>query len=420
MNQHSINPDLFRHNRNRFSRQMLSQSVAVFCSNDQISSNGESSLRFRQNPDLFYLTGITQPETVLVLSPGTAREGFEEVLFIRRPDHRDSRLLGTGLTAQEATEISNISQVCYLDELDGVLHQLILLASRIYVNTREDAHAYSDAAPRDLRFAERLMKQYPAHKYHRAQPILKQIGMVKSRPEIDLIARAAHLAHAGLMAAANYVQPGNTEYRVEAAATEAIIAGGAEALAHPVRIAAGASSLIFQYDANYATLPEEGMVQMQLGVRVHGYHASIARVVPLGQGMSPRQLEVYAEMLGLLETSISQLLPGTTLSECERTLRQAFERSAQTLGINSAVPGVHFPSTAYHHIGRNLFDPFDPYAPLQRGMVIVCGPALYLPTEGFGMQLRDLVLVTDEGPIHMTAQVPVDLAILEQMATVLV
>ena len=416
----NVTPDLFRYNRARFARQMLEHSVAVFCSNDQVSSNGELGVRFRQNPDLYYLSGITQPDTVLVLAPDTARSGYEEVLFIRRPDHRDTRLRGAGLTIAQASSHSGIARVCFLDELDAVLHELVLLASRIYVNAREDAHAYSDAAPRDLRFAERLMKQYPAHKYHRAQPILKSIGMVKSRPEVDLIARAAPLAHAGFMAAAAYVQPGNTEYRVEAAAAEAIIAGGADALAYPVRVASGEATLYPDYDANRATLGEEGLVQVQIGVRVSGYHATVARVFPLGQGLTARQREVYAALVELLARGTAQLLPGTTLSECERQLRASLEEVCKQLGIDDASAGTPFSAQVYHHVGRHVHDPHDAYAPLQRGMVIACGPAIYVSEEGFGMQLRDLVLVTDEGPVNLTAEVPLDLTEIEQMAGMLV
>ncbi len=416
----TITPELFRYNRARFARQMLEHSVAVFCSNDQVSSNGELGLRFRQNPDLFYLCGIAQPDTVLVLAPDTALVGSEELLFIRRPDHRDSRLRGAGLSLAQAAEMSGIQRVCYIDELDALLHELVLLASRIYVNAREDAFAYSDAAPRDLRFAERLMKQYPAHKYHRAQPILKSIGMVKSRPEVDLISRAAHLAHAGLVAAAAYALPGNTEYRVEAAAAEAVIAGGADALAFPVRVASGPATLYPDYDDNRATLGDEGLVQVQIGVRVSGYHASVARVLPLGQGLSERQREVYLALVGLLEFGIAQLLPGTTLSECERQFRLELAATCNQLGILDSSQVMPLGTPVYHHVGRHVLDPHDPYAPLQRGMVIACSPALYLHPEGFGMQLRDLVLVTDEGPVDLTAEVPLDLTEIEQLAGMLV
>ena len=416
----TITPDLFRHNRARFARQMLEQSVAVFCSNDQVTGNGDCGLRFRQNPDLFYLTGVTQPETVLVLAPGTAREGLEELLFIRRPDHRDARLRGGALTPETAAERSGIAAVRFVDELDGLLHELVLSSTRVYVNAREDALAYSEAGDRNLRFAERLMRQYPAHKYHRAQPILRTIGMVKSRPEVDLIARAAHLAHAGLLAAAPQVIPGSTEFRVEAAATEAIIAGGAQSLAHPVRVAGGERALYPEYDANEAALPDRGPVQVQIGVRVGGYHASIARVLPVGEGLDTRQQQVYERLQGLLATGIAQLLPGTTLAECERAMRRELSSACAALGLSGACAGQDFPLAVYHHVGRHLLDPHDPYAPLQRGMVVACGPALYLPGEGFGMQLRNVVLVTDEGPVDLTAAVPLELAEIEQLAGALV
>jgi len=398
---------------------MREDSIAVFFSNDLVSSNGETHQRYRQHPDLYFLTGITQPETVLVMAPNTAKQGFEEVLFIRRSDTRAARLRGPGIDLQQAAQLSGIQQVCFLDELDDHLHELVLLASRIYINSREDRHAYSEAAARDLRFAERLMRLYPAHKYHRAQPILKKIGMVKSAPEVGLIGKAIELAYEGLLAASREIRPGQTEQFIEAAVSRSVIAGGAQGLAHPIRVASGPMTLYPAYDNNTNTLQEGGLVQIQVGVVYAGYHASISRAFPVAGNFSPRQREVYRGVETCLQRAMSKLVPGTSLPECERQLQDHLVNALETLHVVNPQVGLHFPTESYSHIGRNLLDPFEAYAPLQSGMVVSCAPAIYLPEENFGLLLRNVVLVTDEGPVDLSAEIPTQSEAIEDMLAVL-
>lgn len=412
----AVDPALFARNRRRFAREMLEDSVAVFLANDLPSSNGAARTRFRQNPDLYYLTGVTQPETALILAPQTAARGYAEVLFIRRPDHRATRFAGPGLDLERAAEVSGVPHVRYLDELDGVLHEFVALAGRIYVNTREDRHAYSEAPGPDLRYAERLRHVYPAHKYHRAQPILRKIAVVKSDEEIALIRSAVALAGRGLRAAAEAVRPGEPEHVAEAAALATVIGAGAQGLAHPVRVASGDCAVYPEYDANDRVVRDGDAVQLQVGVAYAGYHASVARVLPAAGGFSERQRAAYAQLEAALAEAIAALVPGSTLEECERALRERLSSGASALGIDEPVAGKHFPPRVFHHVGRYLRDPHDPGTPVQDGMTVVCEPALYLPEEGIGMQLRSIVLVTDQGPQDLTADLPVALAAVEEGA----
>ena len=375
----AVDPALFARNRRRFAREMLPDSVAVFLANDLASSNGAGRDRFRQNPDLYYLTGVTQPETALVLAPSSDALTYSEVLFIRRPDHRATRFAGPGLDRERAAEVSGIRHVRFLDELEGVLHEFAANASRIYVNTREDRHAYSEAPGPDLRYAERLRQVYPAHKYHRAQPILRKIGVVKSDEEVDLIRAAARLAARGLRAAAEALAPGEPEYAIEAAALAAVVAGGAQGLAHPVRVAGGARALYPEYDANDELIADAEAVQLHVGVARAGYHASIARVLPAGSAFTPRQRAVYREVAAALAEAVQALVPGATLEECERTSRERLAAAAAALGVDEPSAATHFAPRVYHHVGRFLRDPHAPDTPLQHGMVIACEPALYLP-----------------------------------------
>ena len=412
----AVDPALYGRNRRRFAREMLADSVAVFLANDLASSNGAARARFRQNPDLHYLTGVTQPETALLIAPATGARGYAEVLFIRRPDHRATRFSGPGLDLERAAAVSGVRHVRYLDELDGVLHEFVALAARIYVNTREDRHAYSEAPGPDLRYAERLRRAYPAHKYHRAQPILRKIAVVKSAEEVALIREAAALAGRGLRAAAAAVAPGRPEHVAEAAALAEVIGAGAAGLAHPVRVASGANALYPEYEANAGVVGAHDAVQLHVGVTWAGYHASVARVRPAPGGFGDRRRAVYARVEAALEAAIASLLPGATLEECERELRERLVVAAAELGVDAPAAGTHLPPRVFHHVGRYLRDPHAPDTPLQDGMTVTCEPALYLPGEGIGVQLRSIALVTDQGPEDLTADLPVALASIEEGA----
>ena len=183
-----INPELFVQNRKRFMRKMQPDSIAIFHSNDLMPRSGDTFFPFRQNSGLFYLSGLGQEETVVVLFPDCIKEGFQEVAFIRRTDEVTAIWEGPRYSKEEARAISGIGKIFWLDEMDSVLHELILLAKRIYLNLNEHDRFQSEIPTRDMRFARQLMEQYPLHKYHRAQPILKKMFMQKSPLEVALSA----------------------------------------------------------------------------------------------------------------------------------------------------------------------------------------------------------------------------------------
>ncbi|MEM7187650.1 MAG: aminopeptidase P N-terminal domain-containing protein, partial [Bacteroidota bacterium] len=186
----TINPELFLLNRRRFTRKMLPESIAIFHSNDLMPRNGDLYYPFRQNSDLFYLCGLDQAETILVLFPNCIKEGFRELVFIKRTDKFTARWEGQKYSKEEARAVSGIEKVYWVDEMDNILNELILLAKRIYVNTNENDRFNSDVVSRDLRFTKKLMDRYPVHKYHRAQPIMKKLAMIKSNYEIELVQEA--------------------------------------------------------------------------------------------------------------------------------------------------------------------------------------------------------------------------------------
>lgn len=214
-----INPELFKLNRARFTRKMLPDSIAIFNANDRMPRNGDTFYPFRQNSELFYLSGLDQEETVVVLFPDCVKDGFGEIAFIKKSNEYTRLFEGHLYSKEEAIAISGIQKIFWLDEMEHILHELILLAKRIYINTNENDRFVSDVPSRDLRFAKQLMERYPAHKYHRAQPVLKKLLMIKSPLEIELIRESVAITSKAFQRMLEFVKPGVGEYEIEAEIT---------------------------------------------------------------------------------------------------------------------------------------------------------------------------------------------------------
>ena len=244
MKYRAINPELFVNNRKRFMRKMQPESIGIFYSNDQMPRSGDTFYPFRQNAGLLYLSGLDQEETVVVLFPDSIREGFREIAFIRRTNDHLAVWEGPKFSKEEAQAVSGIEKVFWLDEMPNVLHDLFLQAKRIYLNTEEYERFIPPFPTRNMRFARLLMEQYPAHKYHRAQPILKKLMMTKSAFEIELIQQAIDITGNAFQRVLQFVRPGVMEYEIEAEITHEFLMHGANGHAYEPIVASGPHTCI--------------------------------------------------------------------------------------------------------------------------------------------------------------------------------
>ncbi|MEO1627197.1 MAG: aminopeptidase P N-terminal domain-containing protein, partial [Bacteroidota bacterium] len=250
MRYHPIPVEMFQQHRRQFAQAMQKNAIAIFNSNDRMPRNGDQFYPFRQNSDLFYLSGIDQEETILVLFPNCIKEDFQEVLFIRKGNEKLATWEGHQLDKAEATRLSGIQKVYWLDEMEYILHELLLLAQAVYINTNENDHYRSELQTRDLRFAHYLKKRYPGHRYLRAQPILKKICMRKSPHEIDLIRQAVNITGEAFRRVCQFVEPGVWEYEIEAEITHEFISRRANGHAYHPIIASGANACVLHYGDN--------------------------------------------------------------------------------------------------------------------------------------------------------------------------
>lgn len=414
-----INPELFKLNRKRFTRKMLPDSIAIFHSNDLMPRNGDLFYPFRQNSDLFYLSGLDQPETIVVLFPDCIKEQFREIAFIQRTNEYIATWEGHKYTKEEAQAVSGIEKVYFLNEMDSILNELILLSKRIYINSNENDRFDSEVTSRDLRFAKKLMERYPAHKYHRAQPILKKLAMIKSPLEIELIGQAIDITSKAFRRVLEFVKPEVMEYEIEAEITHEFIRNRASGHAYEPIVASGNNACVLHYIDNNQTCKAGDLLLMDFGAEYANYAADLTRTIPVTGQFSERQKDVYNAVLCVLKEAKKLLVPGITLEEYHKEVGKMMESELLKLKLidkediknqNPDYPAYkkYFMHGTSHHLGLDVHDLANRYDPIQAGMVFTCEPGIYIKEESIGIRLENDILVTDTEPVDLMANIPIE------------
>lgn len=419
MRYQAIPSQLFKQNRQRFMRKMQPDSIAIFYSNDQMPRSGNIWHPFHQEAALFYLSGLEQPETVVVLFPDCVKDGFRELAFIRRADPFQRIWHGSQLSRQQVSEISGIKKVFYLDEMPATLHELITLAKRIYVNIEERPMPSDGLELNNTRKAKQLMATYPAHKFHRAQPLLKKLMMVKQPLEVAQIQQAVGITEAAFRRAASFLEPGKYEYEIEAEITHEFIRRRASGHAYPPIIASGPRTCVLHYTQNNQPCRDGDLLLMDIGAEYANYAADITRVLPVSGRFTDRQRAVYNAVSGVLHQAKHLLVPGILLEDYEKEVGKLLESALIDLGLMQPHDLVNqnpdYPlykkycmHRITHHLGLSVHDLANLYDPIMAGMVFTCEPGIYIPEEKIGIRLENNILVTDEGPVDLSANIPVE------------
>ncbi len=420
-----LQTELYSLNRTRFTRKMSPDSIAIFHSNDMMPRSGDTCYPFRQNNALFYLSGLDQPEVVVVIFPDCIKEGFHEVAFIPRTDERKARYDGPQLTPEETRRISGIQKVYFLDQMDSILRELILLAKRIYVNLNEHDRFHTPVTSRDARMLQELQLRYPAHKYHRAAPILKKLMMIKSAYELEPIQQAVNITGQAFDKVLRFVEPGVFEYEVEAEITAEFIRNRATGHAYEPIVASGPNSCILHYIKNTRRCQDGDLLLLDFGAEYANYASDLTRTIPVNGRFSKRQRSIYDAVLRVQRAAIERLQPGTLLEEYHQEVGDLMEGELLNLGlidktdIKNQDPDrpaykKYFMHGTSHHLGLDVHDNGSRYAPIQAGMVFTCEPAIYIPEENLGIRLENDILVTDQEPIDLTRYIPIEAEAIEE------
>ncbi len=421
-----LNPELFQLNRKRFIREMKPNTIAIFNSNDLMPRSGDQFFPFRQNAGLFYLCGIDQEETMLVLYPDAPKEGFQEFLLIKRTNEQIALWEGHKYTKEEARAASGIPKVLFLDEAESILHELILLSEGIYLNINENDRFVSPVETRDLRYAHSIQHRYPAHTCYRAQPLLKKLQMLKSPLEVAALQQCADITGQAFRRVLEFVRPGVWEHEVEAEIIHEFIRNRSTGHAYVPIIASGKNACVLHYTENNQRCHDGDVLLLDFGCEYANYAADLTRSIPVNGVFTSRQRAVYNAVLRVLKEARAMLVPGNMLDEYNKEVGKIMESELISLGLigrsdvekqdpNRPVFKKYFMHGASHHLGLDVHDLCLRYEPFRAGMVFTCEPGIYIPEENLGIRLENDILITDEGPVDLFATIPIEAEAIEEL-----
>lgn len=418
---------LFQKNRKNFSAAMESNSIAILCSNDIQHTNADDGMGFAQNNDLFYLSGIDQEETVLVLYPDAYKEENREVLFIKKTNEQIRIWEGQKLDKKTAGEVSGIARVEWLEDFEKVLQYMAFEADSFYLGHNEHIKRLTmDQQTRQDRMIIWCRQKYPLHAYRRAAKITRSLRQIKDREEVKLIQKAADISLDGFLKVLQSVSPGVMEYELEAELSYIFIKNGATRHAFKPIVASGKNACALHYNSNDGICRDGEMVLMDFGVCYANYNSDTTRCFPVSGKFSKRQKEVYSAVLNCLKEGSKLLKAGILSVDYEEEMAKLIEEQLVLLGLltkeeiaaqDPAKPlyKKYFMHGTAHHIGLDVHDVGLYSRPFEPGMVLTCEPGIYIPEEGIGCRLENDYLITTEGNINLTAAMPIEIEAIEKL-----
>jgi Xaa-Pro aminopeptidase len=421
-----LNNQLFIENRHRFASRMQEKSIAIFNANDVMPTGADGTMKFRQNSDLFYLTGVNQEETILVLFPDSIDPDHREVLFVRETNAHIAVWEGAKLTKKEATAVSGIRKVYWTHQFHQVLYTLMAEAHYVYLNTNEHYRAVVEVETRDARFIKWCRETYPLHTYLRAAPILHELRAIKSKFEIELMRKACELTEKGFRRLLRFVRPGIWEYEIEAELAHEFIRHGAGFAGYEPIIASGASSCVLHYNSNAKQCQDGDVLLMDFAAGYANYQSDLTRTIPVNGKFTQRQRDVYNAVLRVMRYAMTRLVPGNTIVAYHKEVGLAMEEELIQLGLlkaeevkkqdpDSPLYKKYFMHGTSHYLGLDVHDVGGRYRTFEAGMVYTCEPGIYIPEEKIGVRIENDIVLTTGKPIDLMASVPIEVEEIEAL-----
>ena len=421
-----ISKTLFTNNRKNFVSRTIPGSIAIFHANDEYPRSGDQAFLFKQNPDFFYLTGIDQEQSILVLYPDCPNKAYKEVLFLRQTSEHIAIWEGHKYTKEEAREASGIESVYWLHEYDTILHGIINYAEHIYINTNENDRYAHQVPYRDLRMYEALKAKYPLHKYERAALILRDLRVVKSAIEIELTQKACDITNDAFVRVLKFLKPGVTEYEIEAEIIHEFITQRATGHAYSPIIASGKNANVLHYVDNNQVCKDGDVVLFDWAAEYANYNADMSRSVPVNGRYTPRQRAVYDAVLRVMRQATSMIVAGTVLNDYQEEVGKIMTSELIGLGLldrhdvekqdpKAPLYKKYFMHGTSHHLGLDVHDFASRYKDFEIGNILTCEPGIYIPEEGLGIRIENNILITADGNRDLMANIPVEAEHIEEI-----
>jgi Xaa-Pro aminopeptidase len=421
-----INNKLFIENRKRFAKQLKRNSIAVFNANDIQPTNADGTMPFKQNKDVFYLSGIDQEETILLIFPDAPDKEHTEVLFVRETNEHIAIWEGEKLSKEQAAANSGIKKVYWTHQFKQVFTSLVFEAENIYINSNEHVRSSNEVQSRDERFLEWCRKTYPLHNYLRSAPIMYDLRAIKSEIEIELMQKACDLTEKGFRRLLGFVKPGIWEYEIEAELAHEFIRHGAGFAGYEPIIASGKNSCVLHYNINDKKTKDGDVLLMDFAAGYANYQSDLTRTIPVNGKFTKRQKNVYNAVLKVMRFAFSRLVVGNNIADYHREVGAAMEEELLKLRLinktdikkqDPAWPAYkkYFMHGTSHYLGLDVHDVGSRYRKFEAGMVYTCEPGIYIPEEAIGVRIENDVLLTKKGPVDLMKNIPIEAEEIESL-----
>lgn len=422
-----IDSALFTENRKKFTSKIAAKSLAIFNSNDIFPISADSTMPFQQHRDIFYLSGVDQEESILVLFPDCTNEAHREILFLKETNAQIAVWEGQKLTKETAFQTSGIKTVYWLDSFDTILRQLMAEAEGVYLNQNEHLRAQTIVETREDRFIKSLLQKYPLHKTYKSAPILHQLRSVKHSVEIELMKRACQITEKGFRRLLSFVKPGVWEYEIEAELIHEFIRNKSKGFAYTPIVASGKNACVLHYIENNQQCKDGDVLLLDVGAEYANYASDLTRCIPVSGRFTKRQKEVYSAVLHVKTEAEKLLKPGVMMADYHKQVGVLMEEQLVNLGLislqdikqqdpNWPAYKKYFMHGTSHFIGLDTHDVGLWNQPIQANMVFTCEPGIYIPEENLGIRLEDDLVVQESGdPINLMRTIPLQPGEIEEI-----
>jgi len=410
----------------RFVKRLNNKSVAIFHSSDQSPRNGDQYHPFRQQSDMFYLSGIDQEKSILILAPDHPNKNLREALFLIKTNETIAIWEGHKYTMEEARETSGIKNIYWLDDYNFNLKEIMSEIDNVYLNRNEYPKFFPDVEERNHREGNKIMKDFPLHTYHRSSPILAKLRMIKSDLEIELIKKACDITNKAFNRVLKTTQAGKFEFEVQAEIEHEFTINRANGHGYAPIIASGKNACVLHYIENDKQLNDGDLMLMDFGAEYANYTADMSRTIPVNGKFTKRQKQCYKAVLKVFKELRKMYVPETTINEINETANKLMENEMISLGLFTAEEiknqdkdkplfKKYFMHGVAHHIGLDVHDVGSKHEKFRSGMVLTCEPGIYIPEEGFGIRIENDILITENNPIDLMEEIPVEVKEIETL-----
>lgn len=421
-----IDSTLFLSNRRRLNSLLKPKSMVIVLSNDVIPTNADGTMGFRQNNDFFYLTGIDQEESILILFPDFPDENFREILLLRETSEHIKIWEGERLTKTQASAISDVAKVVWTNSFESILRKLVFEADQVYLNLNEHDGGDWKFQSRERRYVDEFRQKFPLHKVERLAPLMRQLRVIKQPIEIELIKRAIEISAKGFKRMAKFLKPNVREFEVEAELTYEFLKNRSRGHAfHPI-MASGINACVMHYITNNNICKDGEVILLDFGAEYANYNADVTRCLPVNGKFTPRQREVYQSVLKIMRISRNMIVKGNTMDKLRKDVGKVVESELIDLGLlsrhdvdrqdpDAPLYRKYFPHGISHHLGLDVHDVGNRYETFKPGMVFTCEPGIYIPEEKLGIRLENDILITQRGNIDLMEDIPLEIDEIEEL-----